>query len=471
MEDYAKMVSTSAAVDAAKVQAPQPTQRAFGVVIVVVIVVLCTVAFILLVCMPSSRVAKPRATSQQANRNRRLAMRLSRSMPESKGCDADSLPPLAPLWWDVEEGAYVLQLRIGQSTIELVLDSGSGQITAKGDDCQWIVCEGTQSGECETKACGCGTDRHGNVRTECGIHRYKPSGIRLNPGERGAGNYTTLSYGSQENHITHYMEHLKMEQLHLRCADVPTTAPPEHLEGGDKMLDLGEVIVHSAHRIEGTSNSNIMGLSMPSKDKQGDKVVIDHLFKNGKPAIWSVVFRKKSGWWALGPLSCFKNISYVPLLDPPEFRSFLTKFYIIQLSGVWVGTNPNALHKVDEKRTPKYCIVDTGTTYTYGPTSLGEAMLEKGWNDQTNCIRFDFGPPDHLASLTFSPEQHKDPDGVYAQAGESVISVTPGKTLDDFEEIFGNTPVLMLGATLMCDAYWEHDVHNMRLGIQLLPSQ
>ena len=45
----------------------------------------------------------------------------------------ETLPPLAPMWWDANEGAYMVSLMVGAGMVELVLDTGSSQLGVKGE--------------------------------------------------------------------------------------------------------------------------------------------------------------------------------------------------------------------------------------------------------------------------------------------------------------------------------------------------
>ena len=396
--------------------------------------------------------------------------------------DSDGMPPVAPLWWDDEEGAYMVQLRIGHSVVELVLDSGSGHISAKGDKCTWNMCELGPDGveTCTMRECGCGTNPDGSPKTECSAGRYRPSTPEIAPGTDGAGNYTTLAFGSQEDHLTHHRDKVAMKRIKLRCTDVechPITGGHEsNITGGSGVraagnemhhVDLGHVMVHHVYHSEGSSNSNILGISKPpprgghSSRHSGPPVVLSTLFEN-HPPVWSMLLHERTGWWILGKLPSVRNLTYIPMLDPPEFKAFTTHFYIVPLAGVAVGKSKETLRPL--RGLPRYVVLDTGTTYTYGSTEFGRVLQRAKWNESSDWLQITLGTGKNSVPLTFSPEQHRDPDDPNQRL--SVLNVTEGRTLPEFDEIFGSVGgVLLLGATLMRDAYWEYDIAQNRIGV------
>ncbi len=365
------------------------------------------------------------------------------------------MPPLAPLWWDRDEGAYMIQLGIGNGTVEVVLDTGSSQVSVKGEGCTWTRCEGN---ECTTQPCPCGKD-------SCSDRYYRPAGARIAPGEHGAGTNTTLVYGSQEDTVSHYLDKVTIPRASLTCSQLLTTVPDSRWaskQGASASHQSDNVVVHRVHHIKGVSSSNLFGLARPGKSKAQGTVLLETLYGPEVAMVWSLILRKQGGWWAMGALPCFQEVHYMPLLDPPAFHAYLTKFYTVAINAMEVGPSLETLVKV--KGAPQYCVVDTGTTYSYASTSLGAALDKVGYDERAWYIRLHLGNPQNPVVITYSPQQLQDPD----VRGASILQCTEGRTLDNFDEIFPNVRVLLFGAYMMRNCYWEFDIDKKLLGVQAL---
>ena len=129
-----------------------------------------------------------------------------------------ALPAVAPMAWDIAEGAYMASLVVGQGVVQLVLDTGSSQLSVKGPGCKWRTC-GPQG--CTVGACPCGTLEGGGLRTDCEDYYYKPAGYKISPGEEGSGVNTVMTYGSQVDTIEHYMAsvHVSVAKTAVACKD------------------------------------------------------------------------------------------------------------------------------------------------------------------------------------------------------------------------------------------------------------
>lgn len=379
-----------------------------------------------------------------------------------------NLPPVASLWWDKEEGAYMIELVVGNGIVELVLDTGSSQLSVKGTGCQWTKCDGSS---CKTKSCPCGISKDGKQRTDCNNYYYnESSGRSLKPGECGAGTTTILTYGSQEDTISHYLDVLSIPRVSLTCDMLTTYVPtgPETLipENYQNAIPVGEVIVHRVSHIKGTSSSNLFGLARPCSESNKEQyVVLDKLFGAARTPHWSIVLRPEGGWWAMGSLPCFNSVQYMPLIEPPEFSQFVTNFYIIPVQSFMTGPTLKHLQKIPSNVHPKYVIIDTGTTYTYGSTRLGEAMENMGYDESTWYLQFVLGDHTDSVTLTYSPHDLSDRDF----PNESVLQCKSGRTLDNYDDIFPpDSNVLLFGAYMMQHMYWEFDLAHNRIGIQHL---
>lgn len=378
-----------------------------------------------------------------------------------------ALPPMAPLWWDVHEGAYMIGLKIGAGYVELVFDTGSSNISAKGPGCQWTTCTPTsgQSEQCTTQQCPCGLDEQGRPRKDCASYYYTPRGRFLRPGEDGVNTQTKLTYGSQEDTVEHYKDSVSVPYAPagVTCANLATHVPSGPLRGGGSSGELvrHDVLVHRVTHTKGTSSSNLFGLAPPGRH---GPVVLNALFDSDKPMIWSLVLRPPGGWWALGALPCFTDVQYMPLIRTPAFDQFITRFYVVDLLWVEVGPTLGSMRRVSRAKTPRYCIPDTGTTYTYTAPRFGSAMDRMGYDERTWYVRLALGDANSPIILTYSADSLKDPENTSA----SVLQVSPGRTLDNFEQLFPNVDVMLLGAIMMQHCYWEFDVTGHRLGVQCL---
>ncbi len=368
---------------------------------------------------------KPRFTSR---------LRLSRQV--------EHIPAVVPIWWDDSEGAYMIKLHVGKGLIECVIDTGSNQLSAKGSECQWTNCD---EGSCSTQTCPCGLDEMGRRRKDCSNLMYRPTGEHMGTGGK-------LTYGSQEDTVQHWNDDVNIPCMQLSCDNLLSTVGELGMKT-DTYQSIENIMVHLVTHIRGTSASNLFGLAMPTDDSS----LVAKLFPNKKPC-WSIVLRNGGGWWAMGALPCFSKVEYAPLVDPPAFRSFVTQFYVVPLTSMWVGSNAGDMVQV-KKGVPKYCIIDTGTTLTYGSTTLGKGLSEKGWSETLSFIKLVLGS----VEITWSPKQLADPD----YQDSSIIQVTKGRTLDDFDTIFPSG-ALLLGVLMMRNCYWEFDCVNHRLGIQAL---
>ncbi len=395
----------------------------------------------------------------------RLSIKRNPTMPVPT--PTQPMPPLAPLSWSDSEGAYMIQLFLGTGPVQLVLDTGSCQVSAKVDGCQWTQCpdNGEEGKGCTVQACPCDEG-------DCTMHYYKPStsGSPLQAGSHGYSN--TMKYGSQTDEVSHVMDKVVIPKLLLTC---PQLLHASHSRGPSRLLHQGnpsqdsslsaDMVVHQVHRIKGTSTSNMFGLARPdhTPHPQRTPVVLDHLFRavdtrDSDSKVWSLLLFEKHGWWALGSIPCFSDKQMMPLIDPPAFREFVTKFYIVPLTRMEVGPTLDTMRRVP--RAPKYVVIDTGTTYTYGSTRLGTALDKLGYDERSWYVRFTLG----TAVLLFHPHQLKDPDF----PDSSVIQCTPGRTLDAFDTIFTNTHVLLWGAYMMRNMYWEFNLRAKTVGVEVV---
>lgn len=373
-----------------------------------------------------------------------------------------ALPRIAPMHWDGPEGAYMASLVVGHGVVDLVLDTGSSQLSVKGPGCQWKSC--SESG-CDVRACPCGFTDSGDARTNCEEFHYQPSGYKISPGDKGSGRNTTMTYGSQTDTIEHYVDTVRVpvSRDQLTCADLgsaPSRKHDVHTEYGVDEGGMEGVIVHRVLHIEGSSSSNLLGLSRPNGGsvEHGSKVLLQNLVPS---KIWSVVLHGSGGWLAFGHLPCFSPLHYAPLVQPKSFNSFLTSFYIVNIVSISVGPDVSKMQPVSN--IPNYCVVDTGTTSTYGPVSFGKSLDAVGYDERRHHFQIELGDPVTPIVLTYSPQQLRDPEF----PRQSVLETWAGRTLDDYDQIFppSHGGVILFGALMMNNMYWEFDLKNNRIGV------
>jgi hypothetical protein len=254
---------------------------------------------------------------------------------------------------------------------------------------------------------------------------------------------TTMKYGSQTDTVSHYMDtvHIPLPLSPVSCESL-ATAPPATVTEKSR-VQIGELVVHRVSHIEGTSSSNLLGFARPHVKKNRDGAsVLDKLLDSTQT--WSAVMYPAGGWLALGALPCYRA-HYIPLLSPRAFTNFLTRFYIVNVLSIAVGPSMDVLTPL--AYVPRYCLIDTGTTGTYGSPKLGTALDASGYTTQS-VVQLKLGSA--MSPLTLS------------------YTAWPGRTLDDYTQLFPDAEggVLLLGAVMMFGFYWEFDLSQDRVGVQ-----
>ena len=361
---------------------------------------------------------------------------------------------LVPLRWDKDEGAFMISLYVGAGAepVEFVLDSGSGSLSAKGPDCQWTSCGESGQDTCITQACPCKADKTGK---KCKASRYVPQGRKLRPGERGAGKDTVVTFGSQEDTVTHFLEDVHMPHATAGSCEAALTSAGLKADARHVMSD---VVMHQVHAIKGTSTSNIMGLSLPAPGNT--QVVVSRLSD-----VWSLVLFDTHGWFALQSMqTCFPKTQFMKLVWPREFASFMTRFYVVPLLKMEVvnGAGPGTALRDP----PKFVVFDTGTTCCYAEPGLGARMRAFcGYDSGSSGLMFTLqGEGGKVVVLNYTATELRDPDN----PPQSSFNCDPDTTLPDYHDIFGDTSVILFGAVPMRNRYWEYDLGKKRLGVVTL---
>ena len=387
----------------------------------------------------------------------------------------------APLRWDSEEGAFMVGLGVGTSAVELVFDTGSSQVSVKGEGCRWTSCADAEDNNdssaevCVVQDCPLG----GNTSS------YVPvTGTFVNPGERGAGTSVTLTYGSQEDTVRHYLDKVYLTKLppsHTgnNACDMLLQPPSQTHARSLPKHAIDNIIVHNVTAIKGTSTSNLFGfarapVNQAFQKENGEFALIEQLFggvKGESTHRWTLVLLAAFGWLLLSPPpTCFgmQPSNYVPLVTPRQFEDFVTHFYILPIVSLAVVVGEQArFQQVAPKDTPRFCIIDTGTTLTYGPPSLGAALRAQGYQAGVSGLRLVLGNAEsNRVALVYTAKELVDPE----YPDTALLQVDPETTLPDYKQLFGDHGVLLFGVLMMTHMVWDFDMSRKRVGIKRINS-
>ena len=390
-----------------------------------------------------------------------------------------NFPPLLPMWWDASEGAYMVDLGVGQGLVSFVVDTGSSHLSAKGVDCKWTTCgpaaeRDGDADECETRPCPCSSGVN-----DCTPYAYRPGSTH----RQISTHMSTMTYGSQTDQVQHFWDFVRVPNAwKITSSCDMLTIPPRPLdqsayfENADpSSVARFEVVVYRVRHINGTSASNMLGLAPPPRLRGGKtttpvaRTVLEFLWdQTAGHQLWSFWCHEhaKWGWLALGKVPCFADRTmYVPLVQPKSMAALLTHFYVIPLLSIRVGPSPSALRQVTPA--PQYALVDTGTTCTYGSPGFGRALDGAGFTESSWYFEMTLGTSRSSSKkLLFAPHEIQDPD----IPSQSIIQAWEGRTLDEYTTIFperrnGSGGVLLWGALMMQGMYMEFDIGQRKFGI------
>jgi hypothetical protein len=334
--------------------------------------------------------------------------------------DPKALAPVyvVPIRYSDEDAGFVVSAQVGESIMDLVLDSGSANISVASSDC-------VASNQCGSVAVG-----------------YDPS---ISSSAVDLKMEDTLNYASLELKAKKYLDTLQFFASTTGIDDLcgrrtwSTRKPTTRLQ-------LTDTPVASASRMDGT-HSNIIGLMQGSG-------FLKHMFSqsNTKPQ-WGLVCHQKSPWFVIGP------IDQVPCVDPKLilWMPLSQKFhymgaYVLDITGIRV--NGVALSQKDG---PQFAIIDTGTAESYWspPACLGTWRPEDFDSRNPPTIDYDFKTEDKQGwRMTWTP-QH------YVEAGRTTLH---GDN-PNVSRLFPTQRVMILGIAHMMGLYWHFDLENNRVGV------
>jgi hypothetical protein len=353
--------------------------------------------------------------------------------------DNSKLPLTVPMTWDNEEGGYMITIFVADTWVSLVFDSGSSHISAKGLNCQWKQCD--DGGHCTVSSC---------PKTSS----FVPRGPQVSLNKK---NSSLLEYGSQKSSVTHHVETFSLLDLRPNCADFIRAGNfktvQQFLETlfplGVDTVSFGPTLLYNIYSIEGSTTSNIFGIAQDNENK--DQSVLAAFFPPSadQPRVWSIACKSSHALFSLGPLRCYGEPKFIPLLLPSAFKKFLTVFYTVRLRDV-VVVNGGVKKSVKRSALPKFVVLDTGTTYTYCNKSLERGLAAAGYKRPTSEVQLVLGSSVNEVTLNYKP----------AALQNAFLTDLP-----DLDTMFSNIPVLLMGVEQMFNYYFEYNLTTQMLGI------
>jgi len=410
--------------------------KTWSIVLMVVLLLVVVGALIGFSCSPSHRLDKD--LNYKAQKALPSLSKFASQLNTEYVPSNDALPLTVPMTWDEDEGGYMIIIRVSNEWVDLVFDSGSSHISAKGLNCQWKQCD--DSGNCTLSSC---------PKTSAFI----PRGPQVSLNKQAS---SLLEYGSQKSSVTHHIETFSLLDLHPNCADFMRAGNfqtvPEFLEKlyplGAPTVTFGPTLLYNIYQLEGSTTSNIFGVA---QDNEGHREsVLDAFFPDSLKVqkVWSLACKPSHALFSLGPLRCYGTPNFVPLLLPSAFKKFLTIFYTVRLREVRV-VNGSQSKSVKKSALPKFVVLDTGTTYTYCNSALASGLAAAGYNRPSSSVELILGSGVNNVTLRYSPDRLQN----------AFLTDLP-----EIDTMFSNVPVLLLGIEQMFHFYFEYNLSTQMLG-------
>src|SRR3989338_5223989 len=262
-------------------------------VVGVVCVVLLAVCVVAVVCVT----AKPVLTEQKELHHMKvLTTRPSEAL-------------IVPLWWDAAEDAFMIEVKLGQSWVACVFDTGCSSASAKGSTCHWTHCS--------------------EANDACAVESCPGVGGKYVPAEDAVVDIYSdprLTLGSQSSAGAVYVETVSLFDYRPSCAAL--AAAPRQFESalgfysaaapaGLPLRAFPGCRVRRVTSITGGTSSNIFGMARAKSGRGGGSSLLKSMAVGG---VWSMYLGTDSGFFSLSTMRCWGTTMYVPLLSPHAFR-------------------------------------------------------------------------------------------------------------------------------------------------------
>lgn len=347
-----------------------------------------------------------RASSSSASTDKMdMAIRLA------NGVDSSFRGLSAPMWYDDYEQAYMILLTVGERDIALVFDTGSASLMVKDESCKH-----------RGRACPLSNNPYAPSSAAISLHRPHQGPDRT-------------TFGSQTVYSKPYVDSVKMQGR-----------------------VYGMVKVHAISKIEGTTTSNVMGMAPFVMGPQGErKSLADELFRSKPEKAFTLDLINDYGivyFTRARSVDPQVRLHRARITVPPSFSSFTTRFYTIEFSSITTDGG-RTYDPRKQGSVPRYLMIDTGTTHTYLPRPFARMLAAHGWTNGRNGMTFNFadGAQWCLPASLYNDEHNRS----------TLIGFGNGPR-NAFDEAFGDTGAILVGAIAMRRTVWEHDLENMTLG-------
>jgi hypothetical protein len=298
-------------------------------------------------------------------------------------------------------GVFIVSIEIAGNTIDAVVDTGSQRLVVSSDTCS----------ECLGGAIPPPQDRS--------LHR--------------------LYYGTQNEVVRWGVYDVEMFGF-LHSGHRPPA--------GSIVADTGvlypKVNVAVTMERSGSSNYNILGLSMPNLKTQHPSVL--EMFMGPRPQLsFTILLWCQAGWLIFGPPPQQYTFNYVPFVRNPMAKGFVYQFYVVEAQGMWCGDTQIA--------GPHYLMIDTGSNMLSLPAESLKRAHHAGIGRGKNALSIKMGTVGgNTAQMSF-------PAAIYTwDDGSLLLEEEPHDARID-------RPVVIVGSLFLQNFAMHFDVANGRIGI------
>lgn len=329
---------------------------------------------------------------------------------------------VVPISYSDEDQGFVALVRVGQSNVYAVLDSGSSDVAVASAKC-------IKDNLCSARDAGYDPEA-------------SPTAVRVN-------DQRNLSYGTLEIRAQKYRDTLSLRCLQEldRCA----TTPPDVTD----FEQTGEALVPDAYIAAATemrgTDSNILGLMMPAARDSPYPCMLDMIFSQlFCERRWGCALGTHGrGWFVLGspPEACMmRDPVYLPLSNEYSYLGA----YVLDVEAMRAGPSANQLSALE--RFPRFVVLDTGTSDTYVTRAYAQALRDAGLGSGAGWLEISFRGG---AQLVFGPARQ-------AHGGRETLHLGA----DAVNRLFGDdAPVMLMGCHWMQGLFWDFCLDRRCVGV------